>query len=680
MFSRLVLAVGCCLTLVIGCTSTHPPVSQSSSDAPVVVARYADTVITLDEFERRYAHSVGSRTDATDDSLAAYRDFLDRYVDFRLKVRAARAAGMDTTAHYKQEIRSYQQQTARPRLLREEVMEPIIRTLYERQQREVDVSHLLIRVPPDAPPSDTLAAYQRLATLVDSLQHGADFGALAERHSDDPSAQQQGAPGYRGRLGYLTAGRTVKAFEDRMYETPEGERSSIFRTRFGYHVLKVHDRRPARPDIQIAHVMIRPDGPAPSDTAAARKEAEALRDSLQAGADFASLARRHSEDPQSARKGGNLGTVRSDQRLPSSFKEAAFVLDSVGTISDVVRTRFGYHIIKLTDRKTLPSYEEAYENLKKQAARLPRSDSAQKQFAHAHRARLGTRVDTARVLDVLNISSLHAPADSLTPDAVNSDVASTKVALLGDSTYTIGDIAAFSPPEDTEPAATVGGRIDAFLNDAAITHAALQLEAQDPEFRLLMKEYREGVLLFQFMQDSVWTAAAQDTAALQRYFQNHRDRYRLPKRADVRVIRSPSDSLLQPLASALDGDVSLDSIAAAANRTAPLRMDTVTVPLTPDSTQSVYRRALEVAEGAHVGPFHHNNQVLLLVRGLQHPARRQTFEEARSAVVQDYQEQYEKQVMQRLRRRYDARTYPERLHRAFTASPQSEPLTTDERP
>lgn len=634
-----------------------------------MLARYADTVITLDEFERRYAHSAGSRADAADDSLAAYRDFLDRYVDFRLKVQAAREAGMDTTAHYKQEIRSYLQQTARPRLLRKEVMEPITRTLYERQQQEIDVSHILIRVPPDAPPEDTLAAYQRLSAIVDSLRQGADFGALAERHSEDPSAQQQGAPGYRGRLGYLTGGRTVKAFEDQMYETPEGETSPIFRTRFGYHVLKVHDRRDARPDIEIAHIMIRPDGPVPSDTAEARAEAQALRDSLDAGADFGTLARRHSEDPQSAREGGNLGTVRSDQRLPAPFKEAAFALDAVGDVSDVVRTRFGYHIIKLKARTTRPSYEEAYENLKQQASQLPRSDSARKRLARNQRVQMGVQVDTARVLEALNVSSLEASADSLQPDALGPAEATAPVVTFGDSTHTLGDVAAFTPPDDTEPAATVGGRLDTFLDDAAITHAATQLETRDPEFRLLMQEYREGVLLFQFMEDSVWTAAAQDTAGLRRYYRTHRDRYRLPERVDVGVIRSPADSLLHPLVAALDRGVSLDSVRAQAQRRAPLRVDTVSVPLDAGSAQSVYRQALDVEEGGHVGPIQRDNQALLLIRGPRHPARRQTFEEARNAVVQDYQARYEERVMDRLRRRYAVQTYPDRLRYAFTETP-----------
>ena len=655
-----------CTALVwTGCQHTQPSTESSTSPSgPTVLARYADQTITLDEFERRYARSVGDSAQAAADSMAAYREFLDRYVDFRLKVHAAREAGMDTLDSYQQEVRSYQQQMARPRLLRREVMDPLIRTLYDRRQHEVNVSHILIRVAPEAPPADTLQAYQKLASIVDSLNRGADFGMLAARHSEDPSAQRQGAPGYRGQLGFLTAGRTVKAFEDRMYSTPEGAMSDIFRTRFGYHVLKVHERRPARPNIDIAHIMIRPEGGTPSDTADARQRALALQDSLDAGADFAALARQHSDDAQSAQRGGQLGTISSDRPLPASFKEAAFAIDSVGAVSPVVQTRFGFHLIKLLDRQAQPSYEEAYDDLKELASRLPRSNAAQQHYAREVRNRIGARVDTAQVLEALDIEALSAPVDQL-----SGTESSARAVTLGDSTYTLSEVASFAPPQGSEPNTTVGARIDAFLNDAAITHAATRLEERDPEFRLMMNEYRDGLLLFQFMQDSVWTAAANNTAALRAHFQSNREDYRLPERVAVAAFRSPADSLLEPIAASLRSRPTADSAIARAERTQPVRADTVMVPLQPDTTRSsLYRRALKVNEGEVVGPLPDENQYVLLVRGPKHPARLQTFEEARNAVVQDYQEVYEEAVLDRLHRQHNVRMYPERLQRAFGRS------------
>ncbi len=677
MINRIVwIGLACFAMLWAGCQHTQPSPPTATNSEPIILARYADQTITLDEFERRYARSVGDSAQAASDSLAAYRDFLDRYVDFRLKVHAAREAGMDTLASYRQDVQGYQQQMARPRLLRREVMDPLIGTLYDRRQQEVDVSHILIRVAPNAAPSDTLEAYRTLAALVDSLDQGAHFGALAQRHSEDPSAQQEGSPGYRGHLGYLTAGRTVKAFEDRMYTTPDGEVSPIFRTRFGYHVLKVHGRRPRRPDIDIAHIMVRPDGGTSQDTAQAREEAQALHDSLSSGADFAALARRHSDDTQSARRGGRLGTISSDRPLPAPFKEAAFAIDSVGAVSPVVNTRFGFHVIKLLDRQSRPSYDEAYDDLKDLAGRLPRSYAAEQRYAREVRRRLGVQVDTARVLHALDVSSLNAPVSHLT-EASGSSLDHRAVAL-GDSTYSLADVAAFSPSEGAPVIESVEGQIDAFLNDAAITHAALQLEQRDPQFRLMMNEYRDGLLLFQFMQDSVWTAAAQDTARLRAYFEAHRSQYRLPDRVAVAAFRSPADSLLEPVVRAVAEGTPVDSAITQAERIASVQADTVMVPLNPDTTRNaLYHRALEVDEGAAVGPLRDGNQFVVLVRGPMHRARSQSFEEARNAVVQDYQEVYEQIVVDRLHQRYAAEVYPERVQAAFgggeAARPPSRP-------
>ena len=248
-------------TLIVGCSGSRTAAVPAGADDPSVVAVIDGEPLTLDEFETRYARASGGAAVAADDSLEAYRDFLQRYVNFRVKVKAARDAGLDESDEVLSEIRTYRTNLARPYLIEREVLEPLVREVYDRRQETIDASHILIRVGPVPTPADTLAAYEKLVMVLDSVRAGTDFGDLAVRHSEDPSAQREGRPGYRGRLGFFEAGRMVQEFEDVAYETPVGEVSDIFRTQFGYHILQVNERRENVAPVQVAHIMIVPASP-----------------------------------------------------------------------------------------------------------------------------------------------------------------------------------------------------------------------------------------------------------------------------------------------------------------------------------------------------------------------------------------------------------------------------------
>ena len=637
---------------------------SSASTAPVVVARYADTTLTLSQFERRYADANGGREAARDDSVGAYRDFLDRVLGFRLKVHAARAAGMDTLPSIRQDVRAYRQQVAPSALQRKEIMDPLIRTLYERQKEEVDVSHILVRVDPDAPPADTLAAYRKTNALRDSVLRGMPFAVVAEQYSDDPSAQQQGRPGYQGRLGYVTAGQLVGPFEDRMYSVSEGSISDVFRTRFGFHILNVHDRRPREHPVQLSHLMIRPDSASAADTAAARRLIDSLHTALAQGADFAPLATEYSDDPRSAPNGGDLGFVRPGSNMPDAFATAIDSLQArgVGSLSDVFQTRFGFHVLKMTDRQEPPSYEEAYDDLKEQVGQLPRVEKQETALARSLRDDIGTTVDTARVYAALATASLDSTTRMLLSLDAEGEAVATPFATMGDSTYTLGMLRRHALQHRAD-ARTLGAAMDGFLNKKALAYAAARLERRDSSFARMMREYREGLLLFRYMQDSVWTVAQQDTAGLRARYAAHPERYRFPPRVRTLVLRSPVDSLLQPYADAYAADTPLSTVTARAAADSLVEVDTVLVSPTADDP---YAAVQSVPDGTAIGPRTDTDlEPFWLVRESEQPARPQTFEEARSAVLRDHQDAFEAQVVKRLRRRFNAETHPNRLRLAF---------------
>ncbi len=644
------------LLLLAGCAGGPSTTSDEEDEAsPPVVAVIGDTTVTLSEFEAAYRDA---NPQSPSDSLAAYEDFLEQYVNYRLKVRAARDAGLDSLPSVQQEMRSYRHKLARPRIMRTEVYEPLTRALYERQQQEVDVSHLLIRVDPDAPPEDTVDAVRTMQSLVDSLQQGVPFEELAYRHSDAPPAQQKGERGFRGRLGYVRAGQLVEPFEKRMYSVPPDSVSDVFRSQYGYHILKVHERRPARPPIRLSHIMLRPD---------TSSSPRALLDSLRTeivrhGAPFDSLAEAYSEDPQSASNGGDLGMVESLQALPSPFRDAVPQLDSVGAVSPVVETRFGYHLIKLTDREEQPTYEEAYDDLKEQIADRPRVERRKEAFAQSVRAEVKSRVDTAAIVDAAPVSTLDTLSRPLL-SLVDADAPSREtIATLGDSTFTLSQLARHVMNTDGGAQMTVGEVLDDFLNQNAVRYAEARLEKRDPAFAAEMKEYREGLLAFEFMEDSVWTAAAQDTSGLRQLYRQNRDQYRFPERVRTAVFRAPTDSLLAPYTSVGADSEALSTLVERAAADSLVRVDTAMVT---DSSATVYRRVLDIDDHTAVGPIRQSGESLVLVRDTVLSPRRKTFDEARSSVVQDYQNQYEDEVLFRLRRKYEVTTYPEHLRRAF---------------
>jgi peptidyl-prolyl cis-trans isomerase SurA len=658
-FRSSVVLLSLCFALV-GCSGGGPATGSSIAEGPPadsVVAVIDDTPLTVSELRAAYR---SANTPSPPDSATSYAEFLEQYVNYRVKVRAARAAGLDSLPSLQREVHTYRQQLAEPRLLRKEVYEPLIRTLHERRQTEVDVSHILLRVDPDAPPADTQEAYLALQSIADSLERGVPFGDLAFRNSEDPSAQKQGRQGYRGHLGYLRAGQIVAPFERRMYTVVPDSVSGIFRTQFGYHLLKVHDRRPAQPPIRLSHIMLRPDS-----ANGARRRLDSLRTAIvRDTTDFAQAARQYSQDRRSAPKGGDLGRVQSTSTLPPAFQRAVTNLDSVGAVSDVVQTRYGYHLIKLTDRESLPSYEEAYDDLKKKISGRPRVERRKAEYARQVRADAGVSVDTTRLLAETTLSSLDTLSRPLLSELdADSTAAGPTVAIatLGDSTYTLQQLARHVTQTDGGARMSVSEVLDDFLDRKALTYAQGRLEEVDPTFAAKMKEYRNGLLAFQFMQDSVWTVAARDTAALRRTFQQHRDRYRYPARVRTIVLRASADSLLTPYADETE-------LAARIQRASADSLVTVDTMMVTDTSPAVYRRVTSVSDRTAVGPVQHRGNALLLLRDERLPPRRKRFEEALSAVIRDYQDAYEETVLARLRDRYDVTTYPERLRRAVADS------------
>ncbi len=635
-----------------GCGGTRPP-----GDAPPpagILATWTDETLTADDFEAAYHASEGSIVDSMTTPAARRADFLERYVDFRLKVKAARAAGYDRDSAYRAEVEQYRDQLAGPYFMDREVLDDIVRDIYDKQAEQVAVSHLLLRLDPFA--LDTAAVFARAIEIRDSIRAGqTTFEAAARRYSEDPSVERND-----GALGYITGGQTVLPFEDAAYGAAVGEVAGPVRTQFGVHLLKVTDRRPAPGEVRAAHILLRPDSPTAADTAAARAEIEALRARVVAGESFATLARQYSDDPGSGAEGGDLGFFGGGRMVPQ-FEQAAFALANPGDLSGAVQTQFGYHLIQLTERRARPTYDEQYETLKNLAQRLPQTALRRRALGRRYRQENGGSYDEALVREAI----FSLPADSalvvLGRDGFGPAYDGRVFSTVGDSTFTLGRlagvIARVRAADDPRPALVQAAQ--AWADEQAVSQAVAGLEDRDPEFARIFRSYADGVLYFRIAEDSVWTRARDDEQGLRAHYAAHASEYRWPDRRRVLAFRSPGDSVLTAVGEALDAGT--PPAAVLAQFSAPrfaLALDTVFVA---DSTQSILDSALSLAPGEHTAVVAERSRLAVYLYDGMEPARPKTFDEARAEVISAYQESLERTWERRLRERYHARTFPDRI-------------------
>ena len=354
---------GLAVLFLAGCGGGTALITSSDTTA---VATYGNHALYPDEFLLEYERNAILSASGAKDTP---EEFLDRLINYRLKVLEAEAAGYHEEPAVVDEIHSYRAAFARPYLVDRVVLAPILLDFYEKKKQIVHASHLFTRLQPEMSPTDTLRAYNRALALRDSVLQGMAFADVAELYSEDAAASSPDArQGYRGDLGWFTAGMMIKDFEDRAYTEPVGAVSEVFRSQYGYHVIKVHDRRPAIPSIRLSQILVRINGTAPESTAVARKKIEEARDRLDAGQNFAFVASELSEEANSRHRGGDVGLIRYLTRgLDSAFKEIAFNIHNVGDVTDIVHTGYGFQILKLTGRDTLGTYEDEFEDLRREA-------------------------------------------------------------------------------------------------------------------------------------------------------------------------------------------------------------------------------------------------------------------------------------------------------------------------
>jgi peptidyl-prolyl cis-trans isomerase SurA len=527
---------GAAALLLWGCKATEAPVAQES-----ILATIGGKPVYTSEFE--YVYNKNNSTADKAFSRESIQEYLDLYTNFRLKVMDAESRGLDTTVAFKAELEGYKQQLAQPYLTEKSVTDKLVREAYTRMQQEINASHILINVAADAEPKDTLAAYNRIMDLRQRALAGENFEKLASTYSEDPSARDN-----QGNLGYFTALQMVYPFEDAAYKTPAGALTPPVRTRFGYHLIKVNDARPAQGEIKVAHIMVRATPGMPkADSVTAKKKIDEIYARVLRKENWDKLVSQFSEDASSAENGGELPWFGTG-RMISSFEEAAFRLVNPGDLSQPVLTPYGWHIIKFLERRTLPPYEDMEPSLRSRVAKDSRSELNKAAFLK----RIKAENNFQEMAPAKSYALGKADTTLLRGTWKNRFSAKeTELPLFAiqNRRFTIQDFFSYveqnqRPRQQTSPAHAMALLYDNFVNQSLVNYEKENLENKYVDYRMLVREYRDGILLFQLMDEKVWSKALEDTIGLNTYFQNHRDRYRWDTRAEATVLSAASPAIL----------------------------------------------------------------------------------------------------------------------------------------
>jgi peptidyl-prolyl cis-trans isomerase SurA len=640
MSKKFLQTAAICAFLIWGSSST-------AQEKDPVLLTVEGQKITLSEFEAVYRKNNRD----TQVNPQDVRDYLDLYINFRLKVREAEELGLDTLKKFKEELKGYQKQLAKPYLTDKNVSEALVKEAYDRMKQDVSASHILLKVGPDALPKDTLAVYNRIMDLRKRALKG-DFEALAKQYSEDPSAAENG-----GSLGWFSAMRMVYPFETAAFTTPVGQISQPVRTRFGYHILKVNGKREAAGEIRAAHIMVKTGKDVSAEEVAKAKEkALEVKGLLDSGkSTFEDLATKYSEDKGSAAKGGELPQFGTG-RMVAAFEKAAFGLKNVGDVSEPIETEYGWHIIKLLERIPVPTFEAAKDDLTAKVSKDSRSQLTRTVVIDRVKKEAGFREFPAAV------DELGKYLDARLLDGKwNADTArylGKPVLTIGNQNLTQYDLAKFvgrqqtrRKPEDLR--VLLNGYYAQFVEESVLNYEEAQLEKKYPEYKALLREYRDGILLFDLTDQKVWSKAVKDTAGLQAFHEQNKDKFMWEKRLDAELYHVQKDSILKPLLAELQKSfkkgIDRENVLKRYNANSKLNLRAEAGKYQPEDEELLKNVPWE--KGVH-GPYKKgDNQVIVVVKDVLAPAPK-TLKESRGLVTADYQQYLEQAWIKELRSKY----------------------------
>ena len=624
------LLIFCSLTTVLGQGNGK---GLGSSKLLFTVGRQP---VTTDEFV--YLYKKNHLHKPEDFNSAKVEEYLELYVNFKLKVAEALAQGLDTSAAFRQEFEQYRNEIKKPFVSEGDDLDKLVKEAYQRSTEQVRASHILIMIKTDASPADTLAAWNKILDIRKRTVNGEDFEKLAKEFSEEPSAKSNG-----GDLSYFSAMDMVYPFETAAYITKVGDISPIVKTRFGYHIIKVLDHRPASGEVEVSHIMIRTDK---GDDAKARNTIFEINDQLKAGRSWEELCKEFSEDPNSKNNGGRLRQFKMGAFTTAApeFEKTAFSLQNPGDISDPIQTPVGWHLVRLEKKIPMPPFKEVQGTLTRMVSRDERlqMSKALRISKMKNRMRFTENTDVKNKVLALADSSLQKAKFNFRPGQINESLCT-----IADKKYSTEDflnyVKANQVQNNLSPKLYMGQLCDKWTERILNMAEEEKLIQEKPEFKSILDEYREGILLFTIMEKEVWNKASNDSIGQQKYYHSNLNRYQAGDRISARIFSTDNQKILDEFKTKITiGDTltpkDLRKLKSASNLRAYEKGES---KVTDKISWTIGTHETEI-DGTYY---------LVDVEQLLPPGTK-SFEETRASVISDYQDHLEKEWLVELRKKY----------------------------
>lgn len=669
MMNRIIVLFGLAVFGINISVSAQNQEVKTSKNATVLTV--GEETVNLADF--KYIYSKNNRDSVV--TSEALDEYMELFVKFKLKVMAAEALGMDTVAEFTKELAGYRKQLTRPYLVDMELLDELVLEAHNRKQEEIHARHILVSIKPDALPSDTLRAWNRISELRNQVKAGGNFTTVAKSKggSDDPSVAEND-----GDLGWFTAFQMVYSFEEAAYNTEVGELSEIVRTKYGYHFLKVDGRREARGEIQVAHIMIRvADASKKALVQSAKTTIDAVAEFLKKGEKFESLALKYSDDATTASKGGVLPWFGTG-KMVEVFENASFNLQKNGELSKPFLTNYGWHIIKRVGYKPLETFDDVERQLRKKVSRDTRADVTRSSFLNKLKKEYGFTLDTKRVS---NLESVVRGIDSVfyqghpIENVKKSELGRVLFSIQKNNT-TVSDFIAFTKSQKAKglassPTERLEKLIDAMIEQELLAFEDSRLEYKHNEFRMLIEEYHDGILLFELTDELVWSKAVRDTIGLEKYHEENNDLFMWEERLKLGIYTCEDEGISKSVKKALKKGSDMAELRREliADRPLALKMEDGLFSLGDNNWadsvfSSIANNTLTIDTKSpsfmtlNIGD---NGVILIDVREMIEPMRK-TLEESRGQVIASYQDSLEKEWILRLRNEYPVFIHKEVLY------------------
>lgn len=588
-----------------------------------------------------------------DESQKDVDEYLTLFTNYKLKLKEAKALDLHKKPSYLRELDSYKKQLSKSYVTDSKVTDALIEEAYERISNEVKATHILVRVDETATPEDTLKAYNDIVKLRER--------ALSEGFEAVRKEVHNGKTLFGEELGYFSGFKMVYKFENVAYNTPVGEISQPFRTRFGYHIIHVLDKRKSRGERTVAHIMI---SNKQADTLNANPEVriQEIYQKLNQGEDFEALAKQFSDDKSSAPRGGLLAPFSGGQLSVQEFEEVAFNLKDIGNVSQPFQSKYGWHIVKLYGKKPVAPFDDLKPELEVKVKRDERS----KLIDNALVSKLKAKYKVSNEQPALEYFASILNEDYYKRVWVLPAEFEAKMPLvkIGNKQFSFKDFGDYlvKKQRNVNPnqsfSKIVSDNYEAFLEESLIAYQEDNLENENEDFAYIVNEYRDGLLLFDLMESTIWNTAKTDSVDIQNFYNSHKEQYALPKRVDAIVATSTKQKTLKKVAKLLHQGMGLDDIKKLVNSN-----DDVQVVFTTgimDATHQALPDDFEFKKGISEIYKHNDAYIVAQVKDIL-PETTKTFDEAKGAVISDYQTYKEEVWIKELSNKYKVVVNPEAL-------------------